>query len=105
MEENNKSSIDLSKLSEEELNAVLLQAEALKRREKERRERDEQALESLENELVIEMFEEARKLSEGIVRFKQKWIDKLNPLVDEKVKYNKAKAGQGPTRSRPPRPT
>lgn len=95
MEENNKSSIDLSKLSEEELNAVLLQAEALKRREKERRERDEQALESLENELVIEMFEEARKLSEGIVRFKQKWIDKLNPLVDEKVKYNKAKAGQG----------
>ena len=66
MEENNKSSIDLSKLSEEELNAVLLQAEALKRREKERRERDEQALESLENELVIEMFEEARKLSEGL---------------------------------------
>ena len=44
MEENNKSSIDLSKLSEEELNAVLLQAEALKRREKERRERDEHTL-------------------------------------------------------------
>mgnify|MGYP003376681212 FL=1 len=86
--------IDLSKLNSEELNAVLLQAEALKRQEKERREADEKALADLENDLVVEMFGEARTISNSIVAFKQKWIDKLVPLVDEKIKYNKAKANQ-----------
>lgn len=86
--------IDLSKLNSEQLNDVLLQAEALKRQAKEKRERDEQALADLENELVIEMFGEARKISHAIVEFKQKWIDKLRPLIDEKVKYDKAKPEQ-----------
>lgn len=86
--------IDLSKLNSEQLNNVLLQAEALKRQAKEKRERDEQALADLENELVIEMFGEARKISNAIVEFKQKWIDKLRPLIDEKVKYDKAKPEQ-----------
>ncbi|MBP3642621.1 DUF3164 family protein [Parabacteroides merdae] len=95
MEDLSKKTIDLSKLSEEEVNNILLQAEALKRQKKEERARDEEALDALENDLVIEMFNEARKLSEGIVMFKNKWINKLNPLVDEKIKYNKAKADQG----------
>ncbi|WP_278932676.1 DUF3164 family protein [Parabacteroides johnsonii] len=90
----NGNAIDLSKLSKEELNAILLQAEALKRQEKEKREKDEQALADIENELVLGMFDEARKISNAIVTFKQKWIDKLRPLVDEKIKYNKAKADQ-----------
>ena len=44
MEDLSKKAIDLSKLSEEEVNNILLQAEALKRRKKEERARDEEAL-------------------------------------------------------------
>ena len=35
MEDSSKNAIDLSKLSEEEVNCILLQAEALKRQKKE----------------------------------------------------------------------
>lgn len=86
--------IDLSKLSKEELNAVIMQADALKRQEKEKKQQDEQALAQLENDLVKELFADAKPISNAIVMFKQKWIEKLKPLVDEKIKYNKAKADQ-----------
>lgn len=81
-------------MSKDELNAVIMQADALKRQEKEKKLQDEQALAQLENDLVAEMFADAKPLSNAIVMFKQKWIDKLRPLVDEKIKHNKAKADQ-----------
>lgn len=86
--------IDLSKLSEEELNVVLMQADAIKRQGKEKRLRDELALAQLENDLVLEMFIDAKPISNAIVEFKQKWIERLLPLIDEKIKYDKAKADQ-----------
>lgn len=86
--------IDLTKLSPEQLDSVIMQADALKRKEKEKRLQDEFALGQLENDLVKEMFADAKPLSNAIVLFKQKWIEKLLPLVDEKIKYDKAKVGQ-----------
>lgn len=84
----------MSKLSVEELNAVIMQADAIKRQEKERKLQDEQALSQLENDIVLEMYTEAKPLSNAIIAFKQKYIAKLQPLIEMKVKHDKAKADQ-----------
>lgn len=86
--------IDLSKLSEEGLDAVLTQADAIKRQRKELKLRDELAMAQLEDELVTGAFVEAWPISNAIVAFKQKWLEKLLPLIEEKIKYDKAKANQ-----------
>lgn len=86
--------IDLSKLDSEQLNSVLLQAEALKRQKKEEKARNEQAVADMENETVLDMFNEARPISNAIVAYKQKWIARLQMLVDEKIKLNKATTNQ-----------
>lgn len=86
--------IDLSKLSKEELNAVLLQAEAIRKQENEKRQQDAEALVTLENDIILEMYADARPISNAIVSFKQKYIGKLQPLIAMKVEHNKARANQ-----------
>lgn len=86
--------IDLSKLSKEQLNAVLLQAEAIRKHENEKRQQDAEALVTLENDIILEMYADARPISNAIVSFKQKYIGKLQPLIAMKVEHNKARADQ-----------
>lgn len=86
--------IDLSKLSKEQLNAVLLQAEAIRKQENEKRQQDAEALVTLENDIIQEMYADARPISNAIVSFKQKYIGKLQPLIAMKVEHNKARADQ-----------
>lgn len=86
--------IDLSKLSKEQLNAVLLQAEAIRKQENEKRQQDAEALVTLENDIILEMYADARPISNAIVSFKQKYIGKLQPLIAMKVEHNKARADQ-----------
>jgi len=56
----------------------------------EQRTADRLALVDLENEVVLEMIEEAETLSLAIVNFKQKWIRKLEPLMKMKTDLGKA---------------
>lgn len=86
--------IDLSKLSKEQLNAVLLQVEAIRKHENEKRQQDAEALVTLENDIILEMYADARPISNAIVSFKQKYIGKLQPLIAMKVEHNKARADQ-----------
>lgn len=86
--------IDLSKLSKEQLDAVLLQAEAIRKQENEKRQQDAEALVTLENDIILEMYADARPISNAIVSFKQKYIGKLQPLIAMKVEHNKARADQ-----------
>lgn len=82
--------IDLKELNKEQLAALEAQLEAKKKAENEKRIQDLAALETLENDVLTELFPEAQQLSNAIVTFKRKCLDKLEPLVRMKIDYGKA---------------
>lgn len=86
--------IDINKMTPEQLAAIEAQLAEKKRAEKEMRTSELQTLVELENETIIEMIQEAEVLSNSIVEFKRKWIEKLRPLIDMKIGLGKAKADQ-----------
>lgn len=82
--------ISLDKLSPEAIAQLEEQLKAKQKAEHEQKQKDLDALETLENDAITELFNEAKPLSSTIASFKRKCLDKLEPLIDMKVTHGKA---------------
>lgn len=86
--------LDINKLSVDQLAVLEAQLKAKQQAEKEQKQRDKEALETMENDVISELFREAQPLSNSITSFKRKCLDKLEPLVRMKIDHGKAAQGQ-----------
>lgn len=85
-----KKTVNIQDLTPEQIKALHAQLLEQEKEEQEKRKADRIALASLENDAVIEIFDEVETLSNAIVNFKKKCIEKMQPLMRLKTELAKA---------------
>lgn len=86
--------ISLDKLSPEAIAQLEEQLKAKQKAEHEQRQKDLDALETLEDEVIRELFEKAKPLSSSITSFKSEFIKGIEPLIKMKIENGKAATEQ-----------
>lgn len=86
--------ISLDNLSPEQLAALEEQLKAKQQAEQEKRQKNLEALESLEDEVITQLFEKAKPLSNSITSFKSDFIQGIEPLIQMKIENGKAAPDQ-----------
>lgn len=82
--------VNLQDLTPDQIKSLHAQLLEQEKEEQEKRKSDRVALASLENDAVIEIFDEVETLSNAIVNFKKKCIEKMQPLMNMKTELAKA---------------
>jgi len=86
--------IKLEDLSAEALADLAEQWKARQKAEREANKKDRETLETLENEIVDEMFDEAKPVSDNLISFKRRFLEKTAPLIAMKIELGKAAPDQ-----------
>lgn len=86
--------INLEDLSPEALADLAEQLKAKQEAEKKADKQNKEALATMENDFVLEVYDEAKPISDSLMAFKRWVVEKAGPLNDMKIAHGKAAPDQ-----------